>query len=466
MICKVKETLRKFSMLENTDIIVVGFSGGADSTALLHALISLREELGFSVFATHINHCLRGKESDRDEAFVRDFCKKYDIDYEILKADIINGARNAGMGIEEYARKVRYENFEFLARKHGAKIATAHNLNDCEETMIFNLTRGSGLKGLSSIPPVRDNIIRPLIECTREEIENYCKENSLSYVTDSSNLTDDYTRNNIRHNIIPILKEINPSFDYSVLRCLTSLREDEEYLKTQADKLYNSVKLPFGFNAKLIKSAPNSLQYRVISRIIYEKTLIMPERKHIELVKSILSGGKVQLMNKTDIVVRDDILYFIFELKKQAVYKEEVNFINGSWKNKGHIVKSKNVQLKLKTDCIQKVYKDLVLSTFDYDKIVGKLILRKREDGDKITLPLRKVTKSLKKLFNELKIPPESRDSIAVLSDDIGVVWIEGVGCDLRVAPDKNTENFVDVKISGDDKCLKILKEFSSVKKS
>ncbi len=443
MICKVKETLQKFSMLCDADEILVGFSGGADSTALIHALISLSDEFGFSVSAAHVNHCLRGEESDRDENFVRDFCDKYSIKLTVLNIDIKTGASEARKSIEEYAREVRYDFFNSLCGEK-TKVATAHNLNDCEETLLFNLARGAGLKGLSSIPPVRGSIIRPLIDCSRDEIESYCKVNNLSYVTDSTNLTDDYTRNKIRHNIIPLLKEINPAFDLSALRCVSSLRDDDEYIRKNADILYVDSKLDFGFNADKINTADKVLKTRVISKILHEKCGVLPERKHIELVCGILNGGKTEVLCGETIVVRNGVLYFISDLAKNSVIKKEINFIDGTWSDD-------RIKIEINSDCIQKVYKELVLSTFDYDKIKGNLTLRKRNDSDKITLPVRKVTKTLKKLFNELKIPPEERDNIVIFSDDEGIVWIEKIGCDKRVAPDKNTKTYAHVLLLGEE---------------
>ena len=442
MICKVRDTLRKYQMLENTDNVLVGFSGGADSTCLVHILCSLRDEFGFSLHAAHVNHCLRGEESDRDENFVRDFCREYSIKLDVLRADIKSGAQTTGKCIEEYAREVRYNFFNSLTDDK-TKIATAHNLNDCEETMLFNLARGSALKGLCSIPAVRDNIIRPLIECSRDEIEIYCKVNHLSFVTDSTNLTDEYTRNKIRHNVIPVLKEINPSFDDSFLRCITSLKDDEDYLKEQADVLYKESKIGFMYDTKRLLQAHIAIRNRVIARIISDKCGVLSEKKHIELVGNILFGGKAEVLCGETLVVRNDRLFFLSDLKLNPVEKTCVLFDkNEEWCNG-------RIKLTIQNQYTQKVYKELLLSTFDYDKIKGNLVLRKREDGDKITLPGRHVTKSLKKLFNEMKILPEERDNVMIISDDCGIVWIEKVGCDMRVKPDKDTQRFVNIELMG-----------------
>ena len=306
MICKVRNTLCSFSMLENADEIIVGFSGGADSTCLLYILNLLKDEFGVSIHAVHLNHCLRGQESDRDEAFVRDFCRKHSVKLTVKRVDILNEAKQHSKGIEEYARQVRYELFTSLCSEKSV-IATAHNLNDCEETLLFNLARGSALKGLCSIPPVRDNIIRPLIECSRDEIEDFCKQNNLGFVTDSSNLSDDYTRNRIRHKIIPLLKEINPSFDASVLRCVTSLRSDEKFLSQEANKLYEIIKRDSGYDAVKLKNADIALSSRVVSKIIYNKCGVLPERKHIDSVLSVLDGGKTEVITGEFVVVRNNM---------------------------------------------------------------------------------------------------------------------------------------------------------------
>ncbi len=442
MICKVKETIKRFSMFDKTDRVIVGFSGGADSICLLYVLNTLKDEMNYTLEAAHINHCLRGEESERDEQFVRNVCSKMGIPLHIIRADILTLSKENSMGVEEYARKVRYDFFASLSDEK-TRIATAHNLNDCEETLLFNLARGTSLKGLSSIPPVRDNIIRPLIECSRAEIEDFCKENSVDFVTDSSNLTDDYTRNRIRHNIIPVLNDINPGFHSAALRCISSVREDDEYLESCAKKLYDEISTDFGFDAVKLRNSHPSLRKRVISKIISDKCSVVPERKHIELVNSILNGGRVEVFGRETLVVRQDKLYFLSDIEICEFREEKIVLNDGVWSN-GFI------KIELTNNSTQKVYKELVLCTIDWDKIKGDLLLRKRREGDRIILPVRKVGKSLKKLFNELQIPPEKRDSVLILSDDESVVWVENVGTDLKKVPDENTKNFLTISIMRD----------------
>ena len=229
MVNKIKETIARYDMLKKDDTVIVAVSGGADSIALLHALCSLRQELGISVFACHVNHNLRGEESKRDEQFVRDFCSSMRIPNTFYS---INIKADKHESVEERARKMRYECFEKLCTElPSPKLATAHTASDNAETVFINVLRGTGTKGLGGIPPIRGNIIRPLIRCTREEIEKYCKENELEFVTDSTNLSDDYTRNKLRHRLIPLLQEFNPSLFEAVSRMTSAVYDDNALLE-------------------------------------------------------------------------------------------------------------------------------------------------------------------------------------------------------------------------------------------
>ena len=197
MIDKIKRAVNSYNMTD-TDSLTVALSGGADSVALLYAMAELKEEYSFSLSAAHLNHNLRGEESDRDEEFCKKTCEKLGIPLITESVDVKKEAEESGESIETAARRIRYD---FLSRVSSGKIATAHTADDNLETVIFNLSRGTDLAGLCGIPPVRDNIIRPLIFCTREDIENYLKEKGASYCTDSTNNEDIYKRNFIRHNI-------------------------------------------------------------------------------------------------------------------------------------------------------------------------------------------------------------------------------------------------------------------------
>ena len=206
---KVLQAINEYKMLEDTNEIVVGFSGGADSICLLHILDSIKNLFSVSVRAVHVNHGIRGDEADSDQEFTERFCNEHNIHIDTFRYNCIEEALKNKESIEECGRRLRYQAFDSVCGKK-TKIATAHNANDNAETIIFNITRGSSVKGLCGIPFVRDNIIRPLLYCSRKEIEGYCEENYLTYVTDSTNADTDYTRNKIRHLILPVLEEIKP----------------------------------------------------------------------------------------------------------------------------------------------------------------------------------------------------------------------------------------------------------------
>ena len=198
---QVLKAIERFSLLDNRNI-TVALSGGADSMALLSVLLEIKGEFSLNITAAHFNHRIRGAEADRDEAFVKEYCEKKGVELFLGSGDVPSYAKEQGLSLELAARELRYE---FLKSVSKGNVATAHTASDNAETVIFNLTRGSGAEGLCGIPPKRDIFIRPLILATREQIEEYCKENDIPFVNDSTNFCDDYTRNKIRHNVIPVL---------------------------------------------------------------------------------------------------------------------------------------------------------------------------------------------------------------------------------------------------------------------
>ncbi|MDD6483215.1 MAG: tRNA lysidine(34) synthetase TilS [Clostridiales bacterium] len=234
-------TVSKKNLLTPGDSVLVALSGGADSTALLHSLFTMSKELGIKVFAAHVNHCIRGEEADRDEGFCLDLCAGLGIECYVKKADVRGIAKEKGISEELAGRQVRYAFFEELCEKYGiSKIATAHNKNDNAETILMNFMRGSALSGLCGIPYKRGRIIRPLLDVTRERIEDYCCENGLRYMTDSTNSGREYTRNKVRLDLIPyIVREFNPSFVNTVTKNAALIYETEEYVNGEAEGLFS-----------------------------------------------------------------------------------------------------------------------------------------------------------------------------------------------------------------------------------
>ena len=445
---KVLSALKEYSMLENTEKIVVGFSGGADSLCLLHLLNCLKNELSIKVIAAHINHGIRGAEAQRDADFAKDFCNKNGIDFKFLTADCVNEAKETGETLEECGRRIRYDFFNSLCGEK-CKIATAHNCNDNAETVIFNVIRGSSFNGACGIPPVRDNIIRPLIYCTRSEIEGYCKENCLEYVTDSTNLSDDYTRNKIRHLILPVMEEINSGAVNNISTFSTSAKEVTSFVTKEAENALNAAEKCEGvYDVSCLLTLDKAVLKQAVVLAFNRFSKRSLDSKKIDAIYNLLfQKGRIQLFG--DIyaeVVKNNYRFFIMNTNEKATEKI-IDCIPFEYRNGTY-----NIKISQYTNNSKKINKLVLDNLIDCDKIVGKIFLRTRREGDKFTFPRRKVTKSLKKLFNELNIPVENRSSLPVLCDDSGVVWIYSVGVDARCSVDTDSSNIIFVRGEDNDR--------------
>ncbi len=424
MLNKVIKAIEKYELFKYQNSVAVALSGGADSVCLLYVLKDLKDKYNLTLSAIHINHQLRGEESDRDEAFVSELCKREGIPLTVKRIDVSALAKQTGQSIELAARQARYKAF---AEIDGSLVATAHTADDNLETVIYNMVRGSGLKGVSGIPPKRDSFIRPLIFCTRQEVEAYLSERELSFVTDSSNLTDDYTRNFFRHNVVPQLKSINPSVAETVAAMSSNLREDEEFLTASAKRIYLLANREDFLDAEILKIQPPSIIKRVIALFFEENFSLKTDALHLESCKDILlCGGKTSMNGNITAVCSGKRFYFT----KNGQETEKTVFI----------VQQKEILL----ENFSNVNKLFLKNAIDCDKIVGSLVVRTRTASDEIRLAGRRCTKSLKKLMNELKIPPELRDVIPVAADDMGILWIYGVGVAERVMISKNTKRAIE----------------------
>ena len=243
---KIIETIKKYNLINSGDKIVLGVSGGPDSIAMLDILNQLKDEMNFEIYVVHVNHNIRGKDADEDEEYVKKYCEKYNIKCFSKKIDVPTIAKTKKIGTEEAGRKVRYEYFEeILKETKSNKIAIAHNKNDKVETIIMHLLRGSGISGLRGIEPIREEkFIKPLIECDRQEIENYCKENNLQPRIDKTNFENEYTRNKIRNIVIPyIKKEFNPNIINTMDRLSLVIEEEDKYLEKVTTDIFDKLKI-------------------------------------------------------------------------------------------------------------------------------------------------------------------------------------------------------------------------------
>lgn len=266
---KVRAALGGFSAMKTAKTVVCGLSGGADSTALLLAVKELSEELGFAAAACHLNHGLRGEESDGDERFCAELCEKLGIPL-YKRRESVRDFSEKHESLEETARKVRYDFFEDALAFFGENsvLATAHNANDNAETVLLNLIRGTGLRGLCGIPTERGRIIRPLIDIPRAEIEEFLAENEQNYVTDKTNFSVLYTRNKVRAKILPEIIEINPSFLSTISRMTKNLRADENFFDDAAAKILEESKVGKGYSAEKIDSYPEPIKMRAVKKIL------------------------------------------------------------------------------------------------------------------------------------------------------------------------------------------------------
>ncbi|MCR5151406.1 MAG: tRNA lysidine(34) synthetase TilS [Clostridiales bacterium] len=442
---EVLATIRKYNMISPGDTVVVGLSGGSDSMALITVLIEIRNDLDFDLKAAHVNHCLRGKDADSDEKFVTAWCKSKGIDISVLKADVSAIAKEMSCGLEEAGRKVRYDFFGSFGPD--VRIATAHNLSDRCETMLFNIARGSSLKGLGSIPPVRGNIIRPLINCSKGDILAFCAENNVPFVTDKTNFDTDYTRNRIRLNIIPELKIVNSAFEKNARGCLEDILSDEAYLSDTAKSKLNESTIENGYDIKKLVNLPMPIKRRCVEAAVSEKTGEKANRKILfDLIDAIDSyssqGGRlIQLSNSRFARTRAGILEFL-----QYICDSEAD----------DICKASDSEcdfelIKPEIGCVKKNETNNLQFTSvtyfcDSDKIKGNPVIRNIQPGDCIKIAGRGVTKQVRRLFNEMGVAPEERKKRYIIADDLGPIIVQGCGVAERVKADKTTFTYFTVK--------------------
>jgi len=448
MIEKVRDTIRKYGMLQPGDEVVAGVSGGADSVALLHILLSLKPEFDLQISAAHLNHNLRGDESLRDERFVKDLCARLNVSLTVERADIAAVSKAQGISLEEAGREARYAFFSRLpAPKKNARIAVAHNVNDSIETVLLNFARGTALRGLCGIPPVRGRVIRPLIECERAEIEQYCEDNGLDFVTDSTNLEPGFTRNRIRHHVVPQLLEINPGLFGTVSKNLDALRADLGFLEQTAQNTLNGMMLPNGgFSRAKYLEANRAVRFRAL-RILLSGHPVSIDNNRLSRLNGIVSAGSgaEQLSPHLTFLSKKDS----FRLSPPEFAYSEPFCIPLTLPKAGesleiYVFSNKKMKI-LNTVYEENINSDLNLlkNAVDCDKIVGAVVLRQKLCGDTVRLNGRNCTKTLKKLFCESRIPAGERGNILIVADSSGPVWIEGFGVAERVAATPKTSRIL-----------------------
>ena len=302
---KVFSAIQKYNMLSGVRCVIVALSGGADSMSLLHFFAQNAAELGITVQAAHLNHNIRGEEAKRDEEFVRSQCEQLGVKLHIRSFDIPSIAKEKKLGLEECGRSERYRFFsELCSYVSGSVCATAHTASDNAETVLLNITRGCGTDGLCGIPPVRRGLIRPLIMCTRADVEEYCARDDVPFITDSTNLVDDYSRNRIRLNVIPQLCRINPSVEAAINRLSSLARMDCELIERLTEKEWERCFASDGLDIAQLKATDSALVSHVIIKEISERFGVIPEKRHVDLVLKLLDDGHGAVEIKKDMTIR------------------------------------------------------------------------------------------------------------------------------------------------------------------
>ena len=432
MLETVKRTIADWRMLEPGEDVLVALSGGADSVALLHALLTL----GYPVRAFHLNHCLRGAEADRDEAFCRALCERLGVPLTAERIDVGAQAKACGEGVEAAARRIRYKRLSAAAQ--GAKIATAHTADDNLETMLFHLARGTGPKGLAGIPPVRGDIIRPLIGVERAQVESYLHDMGQNYVTDSTNADDAYTRNRIRHEVVPVLRQLNPAVCSAAARLAGLLRQDEAYLSAQAAGCLACAARPdSAWEVLPLRDAHPAVRSRALRLIAAQSGMPMRDftAQHIDALADLLESDdpSAEYSLPHGYCARREYGLLRLEKRENPGDRPEiplsVPFDSMIWQGTVHLVLSR-------LEKNQVFYKSFNTFCADCGTIdVASLCVRTRRAGDRLRLTENGGSRTLKKLMIDRRIPRIRRDGLAVIADKNGVIAVQDIGMDCSRLP-------------------------------
>ncbi len=415
-----KKALSEYHMLSGRSSVLVGFSGGADSTLLLTLLSELP---GIKVYAAHLNHMIRGEEADRDERFCRSFCERMNVPIFVEKKDIPGLSAENGAGLEETARNERYSFFNRVSQKNRIDcIATAHNSSDNAETVLFNLIRGSGTNGLCGIPPIRDNIIRPLILCSKEEILSECEKRGIEYVYDSTNADTDYTRNFIRHKIIPSIKELNPSFEKTVSETADLFRTDKAYFSALTEKFSLSS------GRAVIASLDNAPAGRVLLKE-FRTAGLSPGYGHIRsainLIRSDTARFSLSMPGGTFLCDRNEL--FCEREKKEAEPLKETNLtagINILSEDAAVFLCDNFADFSKDINKLKNIYKLSIHTSIDSAKINDVICARSRRTDDSYTFG--GMTRNVKKLLQSRKLTMKERQNLPVFALKNQIIWIPG----------------------------------------
>lgn len=467
---EVKAYIKKYRMISEGDAVLAGVSGGADSVCMLSILWKLREEMPFRLLVVHVHHGVR-EDAQQDADYVEGLCRKWGIPFFLKKVDMAGYAKENGLSPEEAGRALRYQAFEeVLAEENACKIAVAHNQNDRAETMLFHLFRGSGLRGLGSIRPVRERVIRPLLCLEREEIEIYLFENELAFCTDSTNGEDLYTRNKIRHHILSYTGEyICQNAVAHIADAAEILAQTDDYITKQTSLAYDRCRIlpeekDMVIDLALFRKEDPFLQKMVLLRCMEQ---ITPYRKditkeHIDaLIQLTQKEGSREISLPYGLCAckeYDRLFIKKAEKMKTAGLEKELRYgdylpisvtvpgevtVPGLGKVSFQYVPEEEFFYKKGQNIPQKTY----TKWFDYDKITTVLVFRTRKSGDYLTIDEALRKKTVKEYMINEKIPKMQRERIYLLADGPHILWIPGYRISQYYKVNENTKRILQVQL-------------------
>ncbi|HCQ5685557.1 TPA: tRNA lysidine(34) synthetase TilS [Clostridioides difficile] len=456
---KVLSTINKHNLIQKGDKIVLGLSGGPDSVCLLHVLNRLKKDFNIEIYAAHLNHQIRGIEAQKDALYVSKLCEDMGIVFFVKSINVPKYCENEGLSLEEGARKLRYEMFYEIKDKIKAnKIAIGHNLNDQAETVMMRVMRGTGLKGLKGIDYIRDNcIIRPILDVERNEIEEYCEAYNLNPRIDKTNLENIYTRNKIRLDLLPYMKDnFNSNVIESIVRMSNSLKSDNDYIEKEAEAKFREVSniKEKGFveiNLDDFVCLHDAIKVRVlrnsIKHILGDTNFV--DQRHIEDIMSLEDNSKV---NKMLTLPRNIFVYRKKDsiiLTNEEIVNEEIEFYYNVPSN--GFIKIKELKQIIETQVMSiDRYKSMKLDNsskgFDFNKVKGGIVIRSRRQGDKIKLAMG--SKKVKDLFIDLKIPREERCKIPIITDSEGIICVGDYKISENYKIDENTKEVLKINFN------------------
>lgn len=443
------EYIRRHDLLLPGELVVVGLSGGADSVCLLLLLDRLREVLGIGLRAVHVHHGLRGDEADRDEAFSRKLAGRLGVPFVCVHVDAAGYAKQHGMSVEEAGRCLRYEALERERAAAGAaKIAVAHHGDDQAETILYNLFRGTGLKGLGGMSPMRGRIIRPLLFADRKEILAYLEENGEGYCEDSSNAEDDYCRNRLRHKILPLVKEmVNERAQENILQAGAMAAEADRYFEKKAGEILAMYLLArekpagIGIPAEVLKKEEPIIASYVVRDMVGRACGSKKDITHVHIgqVLSLLEkpvGRSIDLPCAQKAVRTYGELWITDAKEAETVDENPANSLPSLEFTAFPYKKG------------QEIPKNRYTKWFDYDKINSTLSVRYRKAGDYFMLAGER-RKTLKAFFIDEKIPKEERDRIPLVADGSHILWIVGYRISEHYKITEETETVLQIQTDG-----------------